>query len=236
MQGRHAQGRAWLEERHPAWAVENGFSVHQWWHLALFQLEMLATGEALALYDAQLGSDATTLNLQWLDAASLLWRIQLLGVDVGARWAALAASWADPVAHAGFYAFNDVHAALALIGSRDFARAQTLLDRALPAQGDNRAMASEVGVPLVQALLDHAQGRHDAAATALYGLRTRAHRFGGSHAQRDLIDQTALAACARGSRKDLGRALLNERCLAKPHTPLTAHWASRLGIALPVTR
>ncbi|MEO6409066.1 MAG: tetratricopeptide repeat protein [Burkholderiaceae bacterium] len=233
MQGRHAQGRAWLEERRPDWTIDNGLSVHLWWHLGLFQLETLATGEAVALYDAQLGTDASTINLQWLDAAALLWRIELLDVDVGRRWAALAARWADPIGHAGFYAFNDVHAALALIGSGDFARAQALLDRALPAQGDNRAMASEVGVPLLQAMLDHAQGRHDAAATALYGLRARAHRFGGSHAQRDLIDQTALAACALGSRKDLGRALLNERCLAKPPTPLTAHWASQLGLVLP---
>ena len=232
MQGRHAQGCAWLEERQPEWAIDNGFSVHLWWHLGLFQLETLNTGAALALYDAQLGTEASTINLQWLDAAALLWRIELLGVDVGTRWAVLAAAWTDPVGHAGFYAFNDVHAALALIGSGDFARARALLDRAQTTQGDNRAMASEVGLPLLRAMLDHAQGRHDAAAETLYGLRAHAHRFGGSHAQRDLIDQTALAACARGSRKDIGRALLNERCLAKPCTPLTAHWASRLGVAL----
>ena len=232
MQGRHAQGCAWLEERQPEWAIDNGFSVHLWWHLGLFQLETLNTGAALALYDAQLGTEASTINLQWLDAAALLWRIELLGVDVGARWGTLASTWTDPVGHAGFYAFNDVHAALALIGSGDFARARALLDRAQTTQGDNRAMASEVGLPLLRAMLDHAQGRHDAAAETLYGLRAHAHRFGGSHAQRDLIDQTALAACARGSRKDIGRALLNERCLAKPCTPLTAHWASRLGVAL----
>ena len=232
MQGRPAQGRAWMQERQPAWAIDNGLSVHQWWHLGLFQLEALDTDAALALYDAWLGTPASTINLQWLDAAALLWRIELLGVDVGTRWATLARSWTDPVGHAGFYAFNDVHAALALIGSGDIASVQALLARALPAQGDNRSMASEIGIPLLHALLDHAQGRHDTAAQILFGLRTRAHRFGGSHAQRDLIDQTALAACALGSRKDLGRALLNERCLAKPTTPLTAHWASRLGVAL----
>ncbi len=230
MQGRPAQGRAWLDERQPQWAIDNGLSVHQWWHLSLFQLETLDTGAALALYDAQLGTAASTINLQWLDAASMLWRIELLGVDVGPRWSTLAAAWTDPVAHAGHYAFNDVHAALALIGCGDWAGVRALLDCARPAHGDNRAMADDVGVPLILALLDHAQGRHDAAAQALYGLRTRAHRFGGSHAQRDLIDQTALAACALGTRKDLGRALLNQRCAAKPRTPLTAHWASRLGL------
>jgi hypothetical protein len=30
----------------------------------------------------------------------------------------------------------------------------------------------------------------------------------------------------------VGRAVLNERCLSKPLTPLTRHWADRLGVAL----
>jgi hypothetical protein len=57
-----------------------------------------------------------------------------------------------------------------------------------------------------------------------------AQRFGGSHAQRDLIDQTLLAAATQGSRAGLGRALINERVMAKPSTPLTAHWRSQLDL------
>ena len=30
----------------------------------------------------------------------------------------------------------------------------------------------------------------------------------------------------------IGRAVLNERCLAKPVTPLTRHWAGKLGVAI----
>ena len=52
--------------------------------------------------------------------------------------------------------------------------------------------------------------------------------FGGSHAQRDLIDQTLLAAAAQGSRRAVGRALINERCMAKPVTPLTRFWIDKL--------
>jgi hypothetical protein len=47
-----------------------------------------------------------------------------------------------------------------------------------------------------------------------------------------LVDQTLLAACAASrSHRALGRALLNERAMAKPVTPLTRHWAQRLGVA-----
>ncbi len=230
MQGRHVEGAAWLEDRRSDWADDNGLAVHLWWHLALFRLETLDTAAALALFDARIAGSASSVNLQWLDGASLLWRLQLLGADVGTRWQALATDWADPVAHAGHYAFNDVHALLALLGSGDLARADALLAACTEhAQTDNREMTREVGLPLMQGLMAYARGDAAEACQRLYPLRAVAHHFGGSHAQRDLIDQTLLAAAAQASDPSAGRALLNERRLGKPVTPLTAHWASRLG-------
>ena len=89
-------------------------------------------------------------------------------------------------------------------------------------------MAREVGLPLMRGLLAFARGEADAAADALYAARGVAQRFGGSHAQRDVIDQTLLCAAARGTRRGIGRALINERIMAKPSTPLTAHWQAQL--------
>ena len=230
MQGRHAEGASWLRDRRADWAPDNGLAVHLWWHLALFELETLDTAAALALFDAHIAGSASVVNLQWLDGAALLWRVQLLGGDVGARWQALASDWADPVAHAGHYAFNDVHALLALLGSGDMARAQALLAASSArANADNQDMARVVGVPLMRGLMAYARGDAAGACALLYPLRAVAHHFGGSHAQRDLIDQTLLAAAARSSHKAAGRALLNERRLAKPSTPLTEHWAAQLG-------
>ena len=236
MQGRHREGAAWLATDtvggSAGWA-DNGLAVHLWWHLALFHLETLDTTAALALFDARIAGAASSVNLQWLDGAALLWRLRLLGVDVGTRWQALASDWADPVAHAGHYAFNDVHALLALLASGELVRAAALVDAsAKQAREDNRAMTDEVGLPLMRGLVAYANGDAAQACQLLYPLRTVAHRFGGSHAQRDLIDQTLLAAAAasdHASDTALGRALLNERRLAKPDTPLTAHWAGRMG-------
>lgn len=228
MQGRHEEGVRWLDDGSAGWA-DNGLAVHLWWHLALFRLETLDTAAALALFDSRIAGAASVVNLQWLDGAALLWRLQLLGVDVGARWHALADDWADPVRHAGHCAFNDVHALLPLLGSGDMVRAQALLASSITqANADNTTMAREVGLPLMQGLTAFALGDASAACAFLYPLRSVAHRFGGSHAQRDLIDQTLLAAAAAGNRA-AGRALLNERRLAKPVTPLTQHWQRRLG-------
>jgi hypothetical protein len=80
----------------------------------------------------------------------------------------------------------------------------------------------------MRGLLALGRGDADGAVDQIYPVRGQAQRFGGSHAQRDLIDQTLLAAAARGSRRTLGRALINERTMAKPVTPLTRHWIERL--------
>ena len=90
-------------------------------------------------------------------------------------------------------------------------------------------MAREVGLPLMRGLLALARGDADGAVDLIAPVRSLAARLGGSHAQRDLIDQTLLAAAAQGGRRSLGRALLNERMMAKPLTPLTRHWIECLG-------
>jgi hypothetical protein len=100
------------------------------------------------------------------------------------------------------------------------------------ARRSNHTTAREVGLPLMRGLLAFARGDDDAAVQSLQGARAQAHRLGGSHAQRDLIDQTLMAASARASHHAVGRALLNERRMAKPLTPLTRHWAERLRLPL----
>jgi hypothetical protein len=235
MQGRFDEGAAWLQQHKPAWG-QNGFAVHLWWHLALFRLEGLDLAGVLRVVDAHLAGDALQVTLNRLDAAAMLWRLHLMGQDVAARCRALADGWDLADGHAGHYAFNDVHALLALLGAGEIARAEAwtarCAERVLQPEDvrrSNHSMAREVGLPLMRALLAFARGEHDAAAQALYAVRAQAQRFGGSHAQRDLIDQTGLAAAAAGSQGPrIGRALLNERLLAKPATPLTRWWGEQL--------
>jgi hypothetical protein len=235
MQGRHDEGRAWLQSQRRNWSEDNnGLRGHNAWHLALFHLEAMDLDGALRVYDSEVAPLIEEgLTLQRLDAAALLWRLQLLGADVGPRWQVLAARWARETEAIGHYAFNDAHALMAGLGAGNVGGAEALLARAIDqAQtqpGLNRTMAQEVGLPLMRGLIAFARQDWDAAVTHLAPLRAVAHRLGGSHAQRDLIDLTLMAACSRSSQRALGRALLNERVLAKGPTPQVAHWRSRLG-------
>ena len=242
MQGRFEEGAAWLRQYQSEWAEGNGFAGHLWWHKGLFRLEGLDIEGALRLVDTRLAGENLQITLQRVDAAALLWRLHLLGADVGARCAALLEGWDLSDAAAGYYAFNDVHAVLAMLAAGETARAEAWVarcaERALAADDarrSNHAMAREVGLPLMRALLALARGQADAAADALYAVRGVAQRIGGSHAQRDLIDQTLLAAAARGTRRGIGRAMINERLMAKPVSPLTAHWREQLDLRQDAT-
>ena len=46
MQGRQAEGIAWLKATAPDWAENTRFSIHNWWHLALFHLDLDEAQEA----------------------------------------------------------------------------------------------------------------------------------------------------------------------------------------------
>jgi hypothetical protein len=237
MQGRFEDGAAWLRQHQPGWAEGNGFSGHLWWHMGLFRLEALDIPGVQRLIDAHLCGPALQITLQRLDAAALLWRMHLLGVDVGARFVELLRDWSPADADAGHHSFNDLHVLVALLGADELVRAESWIARCATramapedARRSNHTTAREVALPLMRGLLAFARGDADDAVAMLHPARAQALRLGGSHAQRDLIDQTLLAASARASHRHVGRALLNERRMAKPMTPLTRHWAEQLGL------
>ena len=95
---------------------------------------------ALEIFDTRIRPAETSVALEMLDASAMLWRLTLRGVDVGARWKSLAASW-QPLAEDRFYAFNDAHAVMAFVGAGDWAsveRAIGSLERAAQEPGTQR--------------------------------------------------------------------------------------------------
>jgi tetratricopeptide (TPR) repeat protein len=237
MQGRHKAGAAWLDSHLQDWAVDNGFAFHNWFHAALFQLEEMDTEAALQVYDLHL-ADAGDMALQRVDRTAVLWRLKLLGVDVSSRFAALRPIWDTEAPAAGFYAFNDLHALIACIGDDKGADASVAADAVLAAmtgafsgRGIKARMAQEVGLPLARAFRDYGQGRWADATEGLLRVRDRAHLFGGSHAQRDILTLTLMDSAVRAGHRSLAAHILAERHAAKQGTPLTAFWQERVAQA-----
>jgi len=217
MQGRRRDGVAWMRANPEAWSRESFLAVHNWWHLALFHLGLDDVDAALALYDGPVAGAGSGVVLEMIDASAMLWRLHLRGVDVGARWQALADRWA-PFASAGNYAFNDAHAMMAFVGAGygeaalEVLRAQR---EAVARDDDNARFTREVGGPYARAILAFGAGDYRECVRLLRDIRSGAHRFGGSHAQRDLIDLTLIEAAARGREDRLAAALSAERAAGR---------------------
>jgi len=218
MQDRRREGIAGMREDTDRWARDNFFAVHNWWHLALFHLGLGEVDEVLALYDGPIYGAHSTMEFDMIDATAMLWRLNLMGVDVGDRWEPIADQW-QAVCDVSGYGFNDFHAAMALVGAGRTEALKTLEKaqaEALLGRGDNVAFVRDVASDLVQGVIAFGDGAYAATVERLRKVRSGAHRFGGSHAQRDIIDLTLIEAARRSGQDSLAQALVNERRLVHP--------------------
>ncbi len=228
MQGRVHDGVEWLNATSANWA-DSGLAFHNWWHLAIHYLELEGIGAALELYDRLIHPKESVIALELIDASQLLWRIALRGGDVGSRWQALADCWAKP-AEGGFYAFNDLHALMAYAQTGRSQPMRQLLATLEWRKGDvdtNAHVTRDVGLPIARAIVALVEGRNAEAAAHLMPIRSRTHRIGGSHAQRDLLQLTCLEAALRDGDAPLARALANERTEQKPASPFNWRLTAR---------
>jgi len=231
MQGRRRDGINWMRANPGAWSRDSFFAVHNWWHVALFHLGLGEIDEALALYDGPIYGKASCVVLEMIDASSMLWRLHLQGVDVGNRWDAIARNW-EPVASAGNYAFNDMHAMMAFVGAGQVKAADAVLEAqraAMDAAGDNAQFTREVGHAATQAIRAFGDADYSETVRLLRPIRNYAHRFGGSHAQRDLLDLTLIEAASRAGQDRLAAALRAERANARPEASPSAVKSARAG-------
>lgn len=229
MQGRQRDGIAWMRGNADDWSRDSFFAVHNWWHVALYHLDLGEIDTVLALYDGPIYGARSVVVLDMIDASAMLWRLHLRGIDVGDRWQAVARNW-EPVADAGTYAFNDVHAVIAFVGAGQRAgieRVRAAQSAAMAGAGDNAMFVREVGKPVTEAIIAFGDGRYDETVRLLRPVRAIAHRFGGSHAQRDLLDLTLIEASLRSGQTALAVALAAERIAVKPTSPLARLLADR---------
>lgn len=97
MQGRRGEGIAFLDGLEQHWEGGNAITHHLWWHRAMYHLERREFEAALGLYDRRFRDLASSLVAAMPDfttdvqnACSMLFRLELRGVDVGSRWVELA--------------------------------------------------------------------------------------------------------------------------------------------------
>ena len=131
----------------------------------------------------------------------------------------------------GYYAFNDLHAVMAFLGagrSADVARTLSAMKRAAAEESDNGYMTRAVGLPLAEAFVAFDSGRYAETVEKIGKVRGIAQRFGGSHAQRDILSLTMLHAAIKSGMKDVAEAIAAERLSHKPNSPWARALAQRV--------
>ncbi|MEM9499678.1 MAG: tetratricopeptide repeat protein [Pseudomonadota bacterium] len=230
MQGRAEDGLDWMASREPHWSGDdNFFKVHNWWHKALYHLDLGQSDKVIQLYDARIRGDESVVALDLVDASALLWRLQMEDHDVGDRWADVARCW-DAHADGRLYPFNDWHAVMAYLGSGRTAEVNRMLARYQAAddtRDETARWARATGLPLIQGFRAFREERYDDAVEILHRARFVANAFGGSHAQRDIIDWTLTEAATRSGNHRAAEALANERLAVKPHSPINQRFLHR---------
>jgi tetratricopeptide (TPR) repeat protein len=216
-QGDSAAGRTFLSGWLPAHEQASYLHCHLSWHVALTALEAGDLDGALRIYRQHIrpsGGRYPPLNV-FTDCASLLWRLSLAGkTGLEPHWQEVAV-YGDRFFPRGGAHFADVHYALvaAATGAEGLdARLAEL--QALEASGALAPGSS--AIDLCRGMRAFAQGDYENAIRILEPLMPAVVRIGGSHAQRELWEDTLIVACLRGGHGDKAARLLSERLHRRP--------------------
>jgi len=216
----------WLRDYDPAAILH----CHLNWHLALFELDRGEADRAMARYAAAMRPDVAQCGPMptLADVTSFLWRCDLYGA--GPRplpWEAVAGFVAQRFPRAGL-AFADLHAVMAeaaTSGAADLDRRVTELERRA-AEGK---LAQGCVVPLLcRGLAAFARGDAAEAADLMAAAMPDLTRVAGSHAQREVFEDTLIAAWLQCGRLDAARALLRKRLARRPRARDSA-WIAAIG-------
>jgi len=158
----------------------------------------------------------------WVDVSALMWRLHLLGVDLGPAWARVADAW-ERQRLGALRPFNDAHAMLAFVAAARWSSARRLIEAMRDSAArthDLERPVQELALPVCEALLAFGQGRCAEASHQLQSVRSLAQRCGGSQAQCDLLHLTWLESAVRAGQSALAHRLLDERRAQRPRSVL----------------
>lgn len=217
MTGRASDGVAWLGQSRE-WEHCSNFGFHLHWHMALFQLELGEIDAVLDLYDTAVRAAPTDDFRDLANAASLLQRLELEGVDVGSRWEELALI-AEGRVNDRRLVFADLHYMLALLGAGRQDAAATVAANLVRDSREGRShdsrVAGETGAATAQGIIAFRRGDYAEAARLLRLAAPHRIGAGGSNAQRDVFEQIALESLVRSGDFAQAETLLGQRLAAR---------------------
>lgn len=201
--------RNWLVGYEPAHQLYG----HNHWHLALFELAAGNMDRVLKLYDSAIRpSVSTSAALGTIaDAASLLWRCTLTERPADdLPWAEVADFAARAFPRSGMV-WADAHCMIAWCAANDQARLTTLIGQLRDRSAGGKVYAGPMLLTLAEGYSAFAAGEWNLAANLFETAAPEVVRLGGSHAQRDIFEETLIEANLRAGRAERAKRLLEAR-------------------------
>ena len=215
---------AWLR----AFDAPTSSYVHLSWHLALFELAQGKYQETLDSYEKYIRPSVVAKSMATLnDSASLMWRLHMYcGAPPPKPWEEVL-TIAAPAADRPGAAFRDAHAALAFAGGGDYEAMGKITSRLRQAAVDGNSFARDVVLPLVQGIEAFAQENYIESVRLMEPVFPQLVRVGGSHAQREVFEDTMLEAYIRAEQFEKAEDMLRSR-LAQRESVRDTFWLGRV--------
>jgi len=198
---------------------------HILWHRALGALELGDASKALSIYADVLQPAVTRappLNAM-SDCASLLWRLQAYGHAVPKEL------WEDADIYARKFfpkmslPFVEMHMALLASATGNQSALEDRLRAIEQRLAEGKLPAGPVVAATCRALSAFAGGDYAACVKQIEPVIDEVARIGGSHAQREIVEDTFIVALIRSGELARARALLDVRLHRRP-SPRDARW------------
>ncbi|MCG8419874.1 MAG: tetratricopeptide repeat protein [Proteobacteria bacterium] len=227
--GEHRKGLAFLGEfEEGAWDDRNAIREHLWWHESLFDWELGNFDRVLRFYDDRFAKSPTSFYLDIQNTASILFRMECCGVDVGDRWSELTSIAAER-AVARNLAFTDVHVAMVLgrTGQKD--EMSSLLDSVRSdserARNALEMSVAETDIAVCEAIDAYYREDYETAIERLLPVRWNGYRsLGASDAQRDVLGVLLGHAGLKSGDAAFARAVFAQRIEEKPRSQMSWLW------------
>jgi tetratricopeptide (TPR) repeat protein len=211
-----------LDSWMPTYPREGLMHCHISWHVALFALILGEMERAWRTYEAQVhpgGAWGPALNVA-TDAPAFLWRAELAGQGRREKlWDEVRGYALKSFPKAGV-AFVDVHRALACVATGDHDGVASIVAELKERVASGRSPSGDVVPRLAAGLAAYGRGDWTGAIAHLEPALAETVRIGGSRAQRDLVENTLLAAYLKDGRAADARKLVAAHADRRPSVPV----------------
>ena len=211
-QGDAASGGDFLGNWLEGFDKRASYHVHLSWHLALFELAMGRYKNALDLYETDIRPSVVSGSAASLaDSASLMWRLTIYGGTPPPKPWEEVRDQATPAAGNPGPPFRDAHAALAFAATGDQDALEKTIDAMRSAADGGNVLVGEMTLPMVQGIAAFGEGNYGETVRLMERPVKELARIGGSHAQREVFEDTLLEAYIRAEQYENAESMLRER-------------------------